>query len=209
MRDPALDLSFHDHRIDQSAAVVHDDVAQELHVAGADVHFDLDRMARIAVGDVRRHVVHGGFKRRIQAAWFVVALHAGQCLGDVAQRDGQTRGALDAHLAGFELEILAGCLEHVACDLQHPLAHRDGGGVHRIARRHRLPAAVAADAVRYSRGVRGHHHDVFGSDAELLRADLRERRLRALAHGHGAGVDHHPARSGRPGPARSRTARVR
>ena len=87
-----------------------------------------------------------------------------------------------------------------------------GAGAHLAGRaRHRGPgvrrdaAAAGAHADREELGVAGHDVDVVERHAQLRRADLRQRRLVALAlRGHADGR-RTPGRSDRRGPARPRT----
>src|SRR5262249_25595960 len=63
---------------------------------------------------------------------------------------------------------------------------------------HGLTTGEPTLAVGNDGGVAGNHADLVRGDRELLGADLRERRLDPLAHGHRAGVDGNAA--GAPDP---------
>jgi hypothetical protein len=54
LNHPAVDLSLHDHRIDVRPAVVHRDVAQDLHLAGLGVHLDGADVAAEGVDEIGR-----------------------------------------------------------------------------------------------------------------------------------------------------------
>ena len=59
LRDAAMDLAVHDHRIDDGADVVDRPVADELDAPGFGIDLDLADMHAVAEGEVRR-VVDGG-----------------------------------------------------------------------------------------------------------------------------------------------------
>src|SRR5262249_3781528 len=185
----ADELSFDDHRIDDPAAVVDDDVAQDGDAAGLDVNLDLDGMGSAAIGERTRqealHVLESGF----ELAGHGIAGHAGHRFGDLAHREpGAGRaGNLDAPVA--QLEIAYADLQEVGRDFERLFAPLDRGEMHRRARGHGLPAGEAALAMGNDGGIAGNDADLVRRDAELLGADLRQRGLDALAHGHRAGVD--------------------
>ncbi len=68
MRRAADDLALDDHRIDDAAAVVDDDVAQNAHAAGLDVDLDLDRVAAAAIGERARQEALHAFEPRLELA---------------------------------------------------------------------------------------------------------------------------------------------
>ena len=72
-------------------------------------------------------------------------------------------------------------------NLDSLLAHLEGSHMDRGAGRDRLAAAVSPHPVQDSAGVTAHDRHVFGFDAKVLRANLGESGLGALAHGHGPG----------------------
>ena len=74
-------------------------------------------------------------------------------------------------------------------DLERLVADRDGREVDRGAGGHGLAAGEAALTVGNDRGIAGGDRDAVRRDVELLGADLRERGLDPLSHGHRAGVD--------------------
>ena len=95
VRRAADELSFHDHRIDDAAAVVDHDIAQDAHAAGLDIDLDLDRMAAAAIGQrVRQEALHA-FEPGLELARHGIAGHAGHRFGDFAQRQPAARRAGD------------------------------------------------------------------------------------------------------------------
>src|SRR6516165_1415982 len=73
--DPAMNLAFHDHRIDAAASVLHGDITQELHATGLDVDFDLDGMAGIRIGKL----IHTKCRARLKARVDVLGKRIAGC----------------------------------------------------------------------------------------------------------------------------------
>ena len=100
--------------------------------------------------------------------------------GDLLDRLGFVRRALDVEPAGVPFEVLLGRLEQVsgdrACLLPQLACHHGGGGAgHRGAAR-----GICTEPVGSGVGVALLDRDVGGRDSQLLGHDLRERRLVAL-----------------------------
>ena len=198
VRDAADELALDDHRIDDAAAVVDHDIAQDAHAAGLDVDLDLDGMAANAIGERGRHEALHAFEPRLEIARHGIAGHARHRFGDFAQREPAAgrAGDLDAPVA--HLQIARARLQQMSRDRQRLLAHGDRRHVHRGAGGDGLPAGEAALAVGDDRGVAGDDRDIVRRHAELLGADLRQRGLDALPHRHRAGVDRDAAGAADP-----------
>ena len=186
---PAVDLPFDDHRVDDDAAIVDGDEAAHLRLArlAIDVH---DRHVRaVRVGHVRRVVVVGRFEPRLVLRHVRVGgkrhfLHRHR-LGRHALHLELVVGPLDVGLA--DLEQMRGNLARLLADAAR--GHHDGGAGDR-----RAAARVGAEAVGRRVGVAFLDHDVLRIEPQLLGDDLRPGRfvplalrLGARAHDAGAG----------------------
>src|SRR5262249_55248020 len=86
VRGAADELPLDDHRIDDPAAVVDQDVAQDAHAAGLDVHLYLDGMASSTIGEGAWQEALHVFEPRLELAGHGIAGHAGYRFGHLAQR---------------------------------------------------------------------------------------------------------------------------
>ena len=102
-------------------------------------------------------------------------------------------GAFDVDMVAGDVEIGLVGFEKMARDLEHLLAHLDGGDMRGRSGHHGLAAVEAAEAQRDLRRIAGRNDDPFHRAAELLGNDLRQHGLDALPHGgrrrsrHGSG----------------------
>ena len=164
-----MDLSLHDHGIDDVPAVVDGHEAPDLHLAGALVDVHHADIAAEGIGEVGRIVV----AHRLEAG-----LHPLRVIGVRRERDvldglGAVRRALDRELARLPDEVLRRHLEEVRGNLPRlvldlPGGHGGGGAGHR-----RGAAGIRAEAVGRGVGVALLDLDVLRRDAQLLGEDLR------------------------------------
>ena len=173
MRCAAGELSFHDHRIDDPAAVVDHDIAQNTHAAGLDIHLHLDGVASPAIGKrVRQEALHA-FEPGLELARHRIAGNARHGFGDFAQRQPAPRRAGDLDPPVAQLEVAHAHLQQVGGDLERLVADCDCREMDRGAGRHGLAAGEAALTVGDDRGVAGGNRDAVGRNVELLRAEPR------------------------------------
>ena len=191
-------LAFDDHRIDQAAAIVDDDVAQNAHAAGFSVDLHLDRMAPHAVGQRIRQERLQAFQSRLEVPRHRIAGHAGNRFGDLTQRHAAARSADNFDAAVTQFEVLDSGFEEMRGNAEHLLAHGDRRHMHGGAGGHGLPAGKAALPVRNDGGVAGHHRHGIGRNDELLGTYLCKRSLDALPHRHGTRIDRDAARAANP-----------
>ena len=158
MRDAADELALDDQRIDDPAAVVDHDVAQDADAAGLDVDLDLDRVTAAAIGQrVRQEVLHA-LQTRLELARHGVARHAGHRFGELAQRHPAAGRARDLDPAVADLEILP-TLASSRCAATFSAFSRTATAARCTAEPAviGLPAGEAALAVRDDGGVAGDH----------------------------------------------------
>ena len=197
LRDPLgdapVDLSLHDHRIDDRADVVDGNVLQDLGRSGLRV--DLDH-ADVRPGRPRevRRVIDGGcvqvWLRPLRQRVRVPGRE-----GDLRDRLRLVGRARDVPRALAPFEVVLGNLELVGGDrprLRPDLLHREVQGD--ASDRHR-PRPVSVHPERRDGRVPVQNLDVVGRDAETVRHDLRPGRLVALTVWRRPGLhDHLPGR---------------
>ena len=130
MRGAADELPLDDHRIDDPAAVVDHDVAQDAHAAGLDVHLDLDGMASATIGEGAWQEALHVFEPRLELAGHGVAGHAGYRFGHLAQRKPAAGRAGDLDPAVAQCKVAHARLQQVGRDLERLLAHLDRREMH-------------------------------------------------------------------------------
>ena len=179
MDHAAPDLAIDQHRVDQRAAIMGNDIAQDLDRAGFDIHLDLAQIGAIGESGLARLVKGGGRQARRNACGQRLPEIAVQHQGQLAERD-LTIGSGHFDKAAFEHQI--GLLR-----FQHLRGHLDrlGAGfhrrhMHRGATRHRHAAGNRADAERKQRGITRFHRDVLRGDAELVGGNLGKHGFVAL-----------------------------
>src|SRR5262249_21201911 len=84
LRDAALDLAVHDHRIDHGADVVDAPIAEDLYFAGVAIDLDLAGVRAVAPGEVRRVVDRAVLQPELLGR---IAGRVVGDAGDLAQRD--------------------------------------------------------------------------------------------------------------------------
>ena len=185
LRQAAVNLSFHDQRVDQIAGVVDRHQLQQLRLASLAIDFEHRDVAAERIGVV------GRLEERFVAEARLEILgqrhrHVGK-RGDVGERLRRCRRAfhrdgavLEDEIVGIRLEQLRGELRHLRLDL----AARE---VQRRAADGLRSAAERADALFDDRGVAVLNRHVLERHAELIGQHLPERRLVALTVRRGAG----------------------
>jgi len=168
----ALDLSFHEERIERAADVVGDPDLEGLDVARVRVHLDLDHAGRIRVAgrgpDSAALVLPRPLRRRVGAGKGEHAVHA------LAEGHRLREGHASIGIVGHE-DAASARLEPIRRHLELPRRRRedllpesrrrlDG----RIARHQRHPRGVRAEIDRREIGVRGMDADVHGLDTQHL-----------------------------------------
>ena len=178
LHDPAVDLALNDDGIDLRAAVVHRDVALQLHVAGLRVHLHDSKVGAVREDEVRRIVE----RCRLQPGLHSFRHVPGHVRHERDVLDGLAGvgGALDEEVAVLVLHVLDCRLEQVRGDdlrLVPDLASGKGecGPANRCG-----AAAVGPPAHRRALGVAVDDLHVVRRDAQFARNDLGERRFLAL-----------------------------
>src|SRR5829696_2907105 len=183
-----MDLAVDDHRVDPHAAVVDRDEAPDGDVGRVWIDVHHGDVGPVRVGEVRRVVDHLGVEPALHAlGHLLAAVRPGR---DLLDRRALLRVALDVPAALLPREVVRARLEHGPCDLARLVAHLAGDDRDRAAGHRGGAAPVGAQPVRRAVSVAVSHLDILRWDTELLRDDLRERRLVALALGLRADADH-------------------
>src|SRR5258708_361948 len=187
LRDAAVDLSSHDHRVDDVAAVVDGDVPLEVHRARLRVNFDdgdvraerPDKVAWVVVGDGLQAVLHALGKSRAE-----------RCECDLTHRLALVGAALDVELALVENDIFFGRLEEMGRELFRLVDDLLARLVHGHTTDREGAAAVRAIAKSRAFGrVPVPQLDHVVGDSECVGDDLREGRVVTLPVGMGAYVN--------------------
>ena len=181
LRRAAEDLAVDDHRVDQHAAVLDDDVVEDLDLAGLGIDRDDGGVRGVAEGaGVALGLVAGGHfeaagidvGRQVLRAAVPGARDLGD--GDAARRPD--------HLAALEAHVLAAW---PAAARRRSSSTRVGqlvaGRGHGAARHDHAARAPGAGGVGRLRGVAVHQADAVVRHAEDRVRDLRQRGLQALA----------------------------
>ncbi len=185
----AGDLTLDDVRVDHRPAVLGDDVAQQLDLAGFDVDLAGAHVGGVGPDAERFGAVAGA---RLEAHRHVgrelVLAEVGE-VGDLGHRHARRRRPLDRGETTLDHDVVGRRFEHVGGDRRDPLAQdrgrvADGTGDHRAA-----AAAAGPRAVRRERGVALDRVDGRDVDAERVGGQLDRRRLQAVA-GRAAGQVH-------------------
>ena len=171
LRHTALNLAVHDGRVDDRAAVLHHDVAQQRDVAGFDVHLDRGHVRGVGVRDGRRLVRDGDVERGV----FVGRQAAGvddDPGGQLADGDDPHRAFGPPYPAFGQLQVLGRDLGQARGDPQQLVAQFVRGGDDRAAAGHGAAAGPRPPAAR--RGLRVALHDghVLDRDAERVGHEL-------------------------------------
>ena len=191
LRDAAVHLALHDHRIDDVAEVVHRGEPVDAHAAGLRVDLDLAHVAARRVGEVGRVVERVLVQAGLELVERVVVRHIGR---ERHLAEGLLLvGARDLEHAAVVLDVVLGCLEQVGGDL---LAFGDDlvERLHdrRAADRDRA-RAVGAHAEEHLRRVAVHDLHLLHAKTEPVGDHLREGRLVPLAVRMRAGEHRHRA----------------
>src|SRR5262249_57449147 len=120
---PADELSLDDHGIDDPTAVVDDDIAQDAHAAGLDIHLDLDGMAPAAIGERARQEALHVLEPRLESAGHGIAGHPGYRFGNLTQREPAARCASNLDAAIAQLEVADTDLQKMGADLERFFPH--------------------------------------------------------------------------------------
>ena len=189
MDQPALDLAFHDHGIDDAAAVVDDCQLLDAHDAGLHVHVDHRGHHAEAPGDGRRDEVVGLRAARVHALGQAGARTRRGRAVEVTQAHASRGDAPRPDLAIDELEVLGLDLEHLGGDALQPLLKPAGGDVDGGAGRDDAAGGERTHAIGDERGVARPEDDLLGRDAEEVGHHLGHRRLQALSVRRAARID--------------------
>src|SRR5581483_8897746 len=175
--DAAVDLGLDEHVVQHRAAVVDGDVADEARIAGLDVHLhDRD------VASEREGLVA------------LVELRARLERSELGPRQRPRGHAPDPEAAAAQvLDVIARGLEPPRRLVLRLLDELDADLAHRAAAELQRPRARGPEAGGDGRGVALDHGDRLRRDAEQSGGQLRVRGHVALARGHRADADGHPA----------------
>ena len=173
-------LTVDDHRVDDSAAVVHDDVALDVDgpVCGIDSH--LCDVGGVGHGDQWRVVEVGLLDAEALAFGQVAGVHRIRRLGDLLERERSARHARDVHPAVGYHDVFWRRLEHERGDprqLQPGFLRRP---YQRSAARDCAAAGEGVGAVGPSGSVALDDGHIFKSGPERVGDNLREGREVAL-----------------------------
>ena len=117
LRHPAMNLAFHNHRVNQVAAVIDRDVVEHLDEPGCRIHFHLGNVGTIGIGDLHRRPIAGDdFKTRLHAIRHAGDVRVGD-LCEFANRERTRRNSGDLGLAVAELNVLFARFEQVGRQL--------------------------------------------------------------------------------------------
>ena len=175
LRDAAVDLAGEDQRIDDGAAIVHDDVFEHLEREGLRIDLDDHGVHAARGGAARRAEILRRFEARLGAGTHRAAHRIG-LERQRAELDRLAGNADDRDLAVGDFQILLGAFEMLGGELEDLLPHRLRRLVDGVAGHHRAAAREGAGAPVELIGVAGHDIDVAHLDAELVGDDLREAR---------------------------------
>ena len=179
LRHAALNLALQNHRVDHPPAVVHDDVALDLHLHRFGVHFDDHGVDAGRCGPALRTKVVGGLQPGFRSRFHCAAQRVG-AQRQVAQLDGSVRRALDLDGAACQLQVFFVHFQGVAGMFEHLLAHGDGGGVNGVAGNHGSARGEGARTpVKLGCIARDQAH-VGDIHAQLVGHDLRKGGVMAL-----------------------------
>src|SRR4029077_6771812 len=177
---PAINLSVDDHRVHEHAAVLDDDVIDDLDFACLRIAADPRGVRRVAEGSrvafclvARSDLEPGGID--IGRQLLRTTVPGARDLGD-----GDAPGIGD-DMAGFEPNILGLRLEQARADALHAHGQLIAGLGDRAPRDDHATRAPGAGRIRGLGGVAMHELDQLMRNAEYLVGDLRERRLMTLA----------------------------
>ena len=181
LHDAAAELLVHQHRIDDPAAILDDEMLQHLDEAGLDV--DLQRTALDAVGEGERialwreMMAHGELGLRARRQRVGAEIGDARDLGD--RHPLVSRAGVD-DLAIDDVECRWLLLEDERGDLQDVAPERARGLQRGLAADAGAAAGPGRAAMRRHLGIAGDDLDVLLRDAELIRHDLADDRLGAL-----------------------------
>ena len=107
VRGAADQLAVDDHRVEDAAAIVRQDVAEDPHSAGLYIDLDLRHRRSVGVGRLVDDQVLGGLHAGLDAAGQGVSRRAGDGVRHLAEADLHVRHALDPDLPPDDLEVVA------------------------------------------------------------------------------------------------------
>ena len=212
LRNTALDLTFQDHRVDHPAAVVDDDVLEDLQPESLRVHVHIGGVAARCPGRARRAVIAGRLqpwllaigqgrsrarlgrelRRRLGAASERIA-HGVRVHRDGSQRNAAVRRSLHAHSAIDELEVGRVGLQQIRGDVLRLLGDHARRHVHRVARGDRTTRREGAHPPLELPRVAARDLDIGDVHAQLVGDDLRPHgRMRLALVGNPGRRDHFP-----------------
>src|SRR5882672_2090980 len=177
--EAAHDLPVDDHGMKLTAAVVHDDVADDRHPPGLHVDLDDGRVHPARPGDRRRRVELRGPEPG--AALFHQAPLAERHARQLAERDRARGGAHQERARVLDPHVVGRALQEPRGHGNRLLLHRRRGHRYRVAGVDGDAARAGSVAVRGQRRVAAAHTDVVERRAEILGADLGEDGLVSLA----------------------------
>src|SRR5262249_17269010 len=180
LREPAVDLPVDDHRIDQLAAILDDDIAKDFHVSGFRIDRDHGGVRGIAEGAAvaRRFVTGRGLETSRTAAIRQILRPQVPGTRDLRQADGAAwpdrLAVAYRHMGGIALQQARPDPSRAPGDLPARRRHRAAGHDPRAR-------APGAGGIRRQRGVAEHDFDLADVDPEDLVGDLRQRGFQPLS----------------------------
>ena len=174
-----MNLTFHDHGVDDVAAIVHGNKTANLDLARTLVNVDHADVGAEGEGQIRRIIVIDRLESRLHPL-----RHIGVCgEGNVLDALGLAGRPFDKEFARLPVQILLAALQQMSGDLFGLLAD--------LARRHRrsrtgdgsAAAGVGSQAIGSGVGVAFLHRHIGCRNPQLLGDDLGIGRLMSLAPG--------------------------
>ncbi len=121
MDDPANDLTFHDHRVDERAAILHSQIACDVDSASAGIYLHFTGVRGSGVGLLVAVKMSGALQTRVGLDRQAVARHTFELHGQSSQADGCVSCAA-THDAVRNVQGFLRDFQHGRCCQQHFMA---------------------------------------------------------------------------------------
>src|SRR6266508_1405058 len=179
---PAVNLPFDDHRVDDVPAVVHGHKSAHLDLSRSFVDVDYADVAAEGIGEIRRVVISD----RFQSGFHSLGMIGVSGERDFLNRLRAIRRTFDEELARLPLEVVFVGFEQVSGDLLCLISDFAGGHCTCRARHRSAPAGIRAQPVWRGVGVAFFNRYVIDRDSEFFGDDLRISRFVSLSLRFGA-----------------------
>src|SRR5215813_2637675 len=184
--DPTVDLTIHQHRVDDPPAIVDSNVAEDANVPSLAIHFYRADVGPKWIGEVLWLERCSGTQARLES--LRDRRRSVGCYCDLGEGDGFI-AATEKTVS--KRHIARGNTQQVSGETLH-LVQRSLHRAHQRRASHRcVAAAKRADSILHLRCVAVFDRNIFELDPEEIRSELRERGLFALSVRRDAGQDGH------------------